>query len=154
TPILGHRGWNVLTQLLDWICDNWNQPDEGIWETRGGRQNFVYGRLMCWTALDSAIRLATKRSRPADLVRWTAARDDLYRAIHERGWTPDLNAFVQYEGGSVLDASNLLMSVIGFIVPSDARWTSTLSAMDQTLVSDSLVYRYDPAASPDGLAGS
>jgi GH15 family glucan-1,4-alpha-glucosidase len=141
-PVLGHRGWSVLTELLNWICDNWNQPDEGIWETRGGRQNFVYGRLMCWTALDSAIRLAVKRSRPADVARWTAARDDLYRAIHERGWNPDLQAFVQYEGGSVLDASNLLMPVTGFIVPSDARWTSTLSAMDKTLVSDSLVYRH------------
>jgi GH15 family glucan-1,4-alpha-glucosidase len=148
------EGWNDLVGILDWLCDNWDQPDEGIWETRGGRKPFVYGRLMSWVALDRAIRMAVKRGRPADLPRWTSERDRIYRAIMQKGWNPELQAFSQYEGSDVLDASNLLMPLVGFIVPNDPKWQSTLAAMDRTLVSDSLVYRYDPAASPDGLKGS
>ncbi|HTT90243.1 MAG TPA: glycoside hydrolase family 15 protein [Acidimicrobiales bacterium] len=153
-PIVGDRGWRDLVRMLDWLCDNWEQPDEGVWETRGGRRPFTYARLMSWVAFDRSIRLAVDRARPANLAKWEAARDDVYRAIMDKDWNPDLNAFVQYEGGDVLDASNLLMPVVGFVAPTDARWTSTLSAMDRTLVSDSLVYRYDPKASPDGLRGS
>ena len=148
------EGWNDLVGMLDWLCENWDQPDEGIWETRGGRKPFVYGRLMSWVALDRAIRMATKRSRPADLPKWIGERDRIYRAIMDKGWNDDLQAFSQFEGSDVLDASNLLMPLVGFIVPNDPKWQSTLAAMDKTLVSDSLVYRYDPAASPDGLKGS
>jgi GH15 family glucan-1,4-alpha-glucosidase len=148
------EGWNDLVGMLDWLCENWDQPDEGIWETRGGRKPFVYGRLMSWVALDRAIRMAVKRSRPADLPRWTAERDRIYRTIMDKGWNDDLQAFSQYEGSDVLDASNLLIPLVGFLVPNDPKWQSTLSAMDKTLVSDSLVYRYDPKASPDGLRGS
>jgi GH15 family glucan-1,4-alpha-glucosidase len=150
----GDAGWSDIVGMLDWLCENWDQPDEGIWETRGGRKPFVYGRLMSWVALDRAIRMATKRGRPADLPRWVGERDRIYQAIMERGWNPDLQAFAQFEGSDVLDASNLLMPLVGFIVPNDPKWQSTLSAMDRTLVSDSLVYRYDPKASPDGLRGS
>ena len=81
-------------------------------------------------------------------------RDRIYRAIHDKGWNDELQAFVQYEGSDVLDASLLLMPLMGFISPMDPKWISTLEAMDRTLVSDSLVYRYDPKASPDGLQGS
>jgi GH15 family glucan-1,4-alpha-glucosidase len=154
SPSIGDRGWTVLTGMLDWLSENWDQPDEGIWETRGGRKPFVYGRLMSWVAFDRAIRMAVERGRPADVVKWMAVRDDIYRAIMQKGWNPTLKAFVQYEGADVLDASNLLMPIVGFLVPTDERWISTLSAMDRTLVSDSLVYRYDPNASPDGLMGS
>jgi GH15 family glucan-1,4-alpha-glucosidase len=153
-PIVGDRGWRDFVGMIDWLCDNWEQPDEGVWETRGGRRPFTYARLMSWVAFDRAVRIARNRARPADLVKWTTARDDVYRAIMEKDWNARMKAFVQYEGGDVLDASNLLMPVVGFIAPTDARWTSTLSAMDRTLVSDSLVYRYDPKASPDGLRGS
>ena len=153
-PCVGDRGWRDLVRMMDWLCDNWEQPDEGVWETRGGRRPFTYARLMSWVAFDRALRLATERARPANLSKWVAARDDVYRAIMDKDWNPDLHAFVQYEGGDVLDASNLLMPVVGFIAPTDGKWISTLSAMDKTLVSDSLVYRYDPKASPDGLRGS
>lgn len=151
---VGDAGWADIVGMLDWLCDNWDQPDEGIWETRGGRRPFVYGRLMSWVALDRAIRMATARGRPADLARWIGERDRVYQAIMERGWNDDLKAFVQVEGSDVLDASLLLMPVVGFVVPNDPKWLSTLDAMDRTLVSDSLVYRYDPKASPDGLGGS
>jgi GH15 family glucan-1,4-alpha-glucosidase len=148
------RGWRDLTELLDWLAQNWHLPDEGIWETRGGRKPFTYGRLMSWVAFDRAIRIARAGGRPADLQRWTAVRDALYDAVMNKGWNPALNAFVQYEGSDVLDASALLMLAAGMISPADEKWISTLAAMEKTLVSDSLVYRYDPKASPDGLQGS
>ena len=80
---IGHTGWVKLAQIADWVCDNWEQPDEGIWETRGGRQHFTYGRLMCWVALDRMVRLATEYGRPADLARWIAERDRIYDTDHE-----------------------------------------------------------------------
>lgn len=146
--------WTDLVELIDWVCDNWDQPEEGIWETRGGRKAFIYGRLMCWVAIDRAIKIAVHRSLPTTIARWTVERDHLHREIHDKGFNTDLGAFVQYEGSDVLDASLLLMPLVGFISPTDPKWISTLQAMDRVLVSDSLVYRYDPSASPDGLAGS
>jgi GH15 family glucan-1,4-alpha-glucosidase len=153
-PVVGERGWNDLVLMLDWLCEHWDEPDEGIWETRGGRRPFMYGRLQSWVAFDRAIKMATERSRPADLTRWVSERDRLYRTVMDKGWNPKLKAFVQYEGSDVLDASTLLMPAVGMIVPTDEKWASTLAAMERTLVTDSLVYRYDPKASPDGLRGS
>lgn len=148
------RGWNMLAGVMDWLSDNWDQPDEGIWETRGGRQNFVYGRIMSWVAFDRALRLAREYARPADLERWMRARDAIYNQIMQQGWSAERNAFVQYHGATVLDASVLLMPIVGFASPTDPLWQSTLDAIQHDLVSDSLVYRYDPSASPDGLPGS
>ncbi|HZR13628.1 MAG TPA: glycoside hydrolase family 15 protein [Acidimicrobiia bacterium] len=151
---VGDAGWNDLVAIVDWLCDNWDQPDEGIWETRGGRKPFTYGRVMTWVALDRAIRLATEHGRPGNLERWQRARTDVYRNVMTKGWNDSKKAFVQYEGSDVLDASLVLMPLVGFVAPGDEKWLSTLDAMDKVLVSDSLVYRYDPAASPDGLRGS
>ncbi|NUS07271.1 MAG: glycoside hydrolase family 15 protein [Nonomuraea sp.] len=148
-----HSGWNALMRMLDWLCDNWDRPEEGIWETRGGRKDFTYGRLMSWVAFDRAIRLARRTGRPADHVRLRIERDRVYDQIMERGWNPGRRSFVQHYGGDVLDASLLLMPTVGFISPQDPLWLTTLDAMDDSLVSDSLVYRYDPSASPDGLRG-
>ncbi|MFI0240471.1 glycoside hydrolase family 15 protein [Streptomyces sp. NPDC016845] len=148
------RGWKALSDVLNWLADNWDQPDEGIWETRGGRQNFTYSRLMTWVAFDRGIRAAHEFSRPADVARWTEVRDTVFRQIVERGWHPKRQAFVQHYDTDVLDASLLLMPKVGFVSPHDPDWISTLDAMEEELVSDSLVYRYDPAASPDGLRGS
>ena len=151
---IGHDGWQRVCDLLDWVAENWDQPEEGIWETRGGRQDFTYGRLMNWVALDRGIRLATSHGRPAPLDRWRAERDAIYNQVMDRGWSPTRQAFRQHYDTDVLDASLLRMSAVGFITPTDPMWTSTLKAMDGELVTDSLVYRYDPAASPDGLRGS
>jgi GH15 family glucan-1,4-alpha-glucosidase len=150
---VGHPGWVKLAQLTDWLCDHWDQPDEGVWETRGGRQNFTYGRLMCWVALDRMVRLARDHGRPADLGRWVEQRDRIYTQIMERGWNQRRQAFTQHDKTEVLDASLLMMPLVGFVAPSDPMWLQTLDAMDGELVSDSLVYRYDPSASPDGLRG-
>ncbi|MFD3938697.1 glycoside hydrolase family 15 protein [Streptomyces sp. NPDC058611] len=152
--IVGFDDWQRCAALLDWLCENWDRRDEGIWETRGGQKDFTYSRLMCWVALDRGIRQATDTARPADLTRWTAARDAILEQIMTLGWSEERGAFVQEYENTVLDASLLLMPLVGFITPADPRWLSTLDAMDGELVSDSLVYRYDPEASPDGLEGA
>jgi GH15 family glucan-1,4-alpha-glucosidase len=150
---IADHGWSALIRTIDWLAENWDQTDEGIWETRGGRQPFVYGRLMSWVAFDRALRLADRHGRPAPVDRWRDARDDVYRDVMTKGWNEEIGAFVQVHGSDVLDASILMMPLVGFVVPTDPRWQSTLDAIDRTLVSDSLVYRYDPKASPDGLRG-
>ena len=151
---VGYEAWRALLRVFDWLIENWDQPEEGIWETRGGRRPFVYGRLMTWVALDRAIRLSAAHGKPADFNRLAGARDSVYQQISDQGWNPRLGAFSQYYGSDVLDASLLHMPRVNFVVPSDARWIQTLRAMRHELVSDSLVYRYNPSASPDGLAGS
>ncbi|QKZ21761.1 glycoside hydrolase family 15 protein [Streptomyces chartreusis] len=148
------EGWRTLSRTLDWFADAWDRPDEGIWETRGGRRNFTYSRVMSWVAFDHGMRLADTFRRPADVERWRAARDAVFDQVVERGWSEKEQAFVQHYDGDVLDASLLLMPRVGFVAARDRTWLSTLDAMDRRLVSDSLVYRYDPAASPDGLRGS
>jgi GH15 family glucan-1,4-alpha-glucosidase len=151
---VGHRGWTSVRELLDWLVAHWDQPEEGIWETRGGREDFTYGRLMSWVALDRGIRMAAVHGRPAAIAKWTTARDAIYEQIMAKGWNPERRAFVQHYGSPVLDSSLLRMSSVGFITPYDPMWASTLRAMDDELVTDSLVYRYNPEASPDGLRGS
>jgi GH15 family glucan-1,4-alpha-glucosidase len=148
-----HDGWMEVSRNIEWLLDHWDQPDEGIWETRGGRKNYTFSRLMSWVAVERAIRVAHQRGLPADIPRWTAVRDSIYKQIIERGWHPGRRAFVQHYDTDVLDASLLLMPLCKFIAPTDPRWISTLDAITAELVSDSLVYRYDVAASPDGLAG-
>jgi GH15 family glucan-1,4-alpha-glucosidase len=145
--------WDAICELVDWVCDHWDQPDEGIWETRGGRKNFVYSRLMCWVAVERAMRIARRRGLPADLEQWGLARDAIYRQIMQRGWSATRQAFIQHFGDDVLDASVLMMPLAKFISPTDPKWLATLDALTKDLVSDSLVYRYDPEASPDGLRG-
>jgi len=148
-----HETWDELERVVQWVCENWDNRDEGIWETRGGQQHFVYSRLMTWVAVERAIRIARQRGLPADIVRWSQARDAMYRQIHQRGWHSERQAFVQHLDTDVLDASVLLMPLVKFISPTDPRWLSTLDAVERELVSDSLVYRYNVAASPDGLTG-
>jgi GH15 family glucan-1,4-alpha-glucosidase len=152
--IVGHAGWKALQHVTDWVAEHWDQPDEGIWETRGGRHSFTYGRVMCWVALDGAIRLASELGRPANLAGWVAARDAIYEQVLTCCWNPKRRAFVQYPGSDVVDASILMMPISGFTVPRDPLWLATLDAIEEELVSDSLVYRYNPSASPDGLSGN
>lgn len=150
---MAYDAWCALSEIVDWVCENWHEADEGIWETRGGRQRFTHSRLMCWVALDRAIRIAQLRGLPARLDLWTAVRDDIFRWLMERAWCESKQAFVQHDQTDVLDAAVLLMPLVGFIAPTDPRWQSTLDAIARELVSDSLVFRYDPDAAPDGLDG-
>ncbi|MEQ8962633.1 MAG: glycoside hydrolase family 15 protein, partial [Coleofasciculus sp. C2-GNP5-27] len=158
TPI-SYDLWLSLRRLLNWVCDNWQRQDEGIWETRGGRKDYIYSNLMCWVALDRGLRLAQKRSFPADHQRWLKERDRIYEEIMTKGWSEERQAFVQYYGSTSLDASNLIMPLIFFMSPTDPRMLKTLDAINSPpeiggLVSDSLVYRYNPEEAPDGLSGT
>ena len=151
---LAYDTWANVVRLIEWVRANWQRPDEGIWEVRGGRWEFLYSRVMCWVALDRAIRLASKRSFPIPLGPWYETRDAIYQDIFTRFWNPELRAFVQHGGASTLDAAALLMPLVRFISPTDPRWVSTLQAIEQELVSDSLVYRYRLVDGfSDGLAG-
>ncbi|MGC5311786.1 glycoside hydrolase family 15 protein [Micromonospora zamorensis] len=149
-----YQAWRNTVRLIDWLCDHWDSPDEGIWETRGDRQDFTYGRLMSWVAVDRATRLAQRYGVPADTDRWARERGRIYHQIMSRGYHPVRRAFVQHYDSEVLDAALLAMPGVGFIAPDDPMWRSTLRAMDDELVFDSLVHRYNPTASPDGLAGN
>jgi GH15 family glucan-1,4-alpha-glucosidase len=150
---ISHESWESVRRIVDWLCENWDQVDEGIWETRGGQKDFTYSRLMSWVAIERAIRMNRARGLPGDIVRWLAERDRIYNQIMKRGWSDERGAFVQHYGSDVLDASILLMPLVLFIAPTDPRWLSTLDAVGHELVSDSLVYRYNVEASPDGLLG-
>jgi GH15 family glucan-1,4-alpha-glucosidase len=145
--------WEDLVPLVDWVCRHWRQPDEGIWEVRGGAHEFLASRLMCWVALDRAVRLARRRSFPAPLDRWHSTRDELYHDIFEHFWDPRRRAFVQHRGDSAMGAANLLMPLVGFLSPTDPRWLSTLRAIEEDLLDDSLVHRYNVEQAPDGLRG-
>ena len=152
---ISYEGWDRLQRILKWLAKNWQQPDEGIWEVRGGRREFLHSRLMCWVAFDRAIRLAGKRSLAGPTEKWQKVRDAIYEDIFANFWSDDLQSFVQYKGSNTLDASVLLMSLMRFISPTDPRWLSTLEAIEKNLTEDALVYRYDNISSPvDGLSGS
>ncbi len=148
------EAWEGIARSIEWVVENWRQPDEGIWEMRGGREEFLHSRLMCWVALDRALRLARKRSLPAPEQRWSEARDEIYRDIHENFWNAELGAFVQSRRGQALDASCLLMPLVRFISATDPRWLSTLKAVGEQLLDDSLVFRYSSDAAADGLGGA
>lgn len=151
--------WRHLRRLLDWVCANWTREDEGIWEVRGGRRHFVYSKLMCWVAIDRGLRLADKRSFPANRALWSATRDTIYETIIAKGWSERRQSFVQSFGSEDIDASNLMMPLVFFMSPTDPRMLATLDAITTPanaggLVSDSLVFRYDTDRTPDGVIGS
>ena len=146
--------WTNLSRLLDFVCANWEQPDEGIWEVRGGRRHFVYSKVMCWVALDRGLRLADQRGFPANRKTWMEARDRIYVEIMDRGWNSKVGAFVQHYDTEALDAANLIMPLVFFVSPTDPRMESTLNRTLEQLTTGSLVYRYKVGeGAPDGLEG-
>lgn len=150
--------WVHVARMTDWVCDNWERKDVGIWEIRAPDQDFVYSRLMCWVALDRALRLADKRSFPANRARWLTERDAIYNDIMKHGWNEEMGAFVHYYGHDALDAANLIMPLVFFVGAKDPKMKSTLAAIMRSkesggLVSGDMVYRYDVDKSPDGLEG-
>ena len=141
TPISFDLWFNVR-RLIDWVCANWKRPDESIWEVRGGKREFLYSRVLCWVAIDRAIRIAQRRSLPGPVARWYGERDAIHADVLARFWNPERRAFMQSPGSRIVDASALLMPLVRFISPTDPRWLSTLAAIEESLVTDSLVYRY------------
>jgi GH15 family glucan-1,4-alpha-glucosidase len=155
TPI-SHALWKEARRMLKWVCKNWQTKDYGIWEVRGEPQHFVYSKLMCWVALDRGLRLAEKRSFPADRDLWLENRDAIYSDILTHGWSKKLQAFSQYYGSESLDAANLLMPLVFFVSPTDPWMLRTIEAVARApakggLMSNSLVYRYHSKTEVDGL---
>jgi GH15 family glucan-1,4-alpha-glucosidase len=146
--------WKNLAKILNWLSDNWRDPDEGIWEVRGGRRQFVSSKLLSWVALERAGRIARQRGLPGGNGRWEHERDAIYEEIMEMGWNEERNSFVQHYGSNALDASLLMMPLVKFVGPTDPRWIATLDRIQQELTYDTLVDRYQTEnAAPDGLDG-
>lgn len=134
--------WTKLRELVEWVCENWQRPDDGIWEARAHRRHYLHSRVMCWVALDRALRLAWAHGFPAPLERWRESRDRIHADVYERFWHPERGCFVQYQGAQRVDASSLLLPIVRFIAFTDPRWLSHLRVIEQDLVEDSLVHRY------------
>jgi len=150
---LDYDVWENLHRALDWLCDNWRQPDEGMWEVRGGREHFVSSKVLSWVALDRALRIARQRGLPAEEGRWSEQRNSVYREVMEKGWNSQKKSFVQHYGSEALDASLLLMPLVKFVGPTDPRWLSTLDRIQEELVQDNLVDRYEVGlAADDGFS--
>ncbi len=153
-PGISLDSWRSLQDVVAWLQENWDRPDEGIWEIRSARRNHTFSRLMCWVALERMTRMARQRGLPGDVAAWARTRDEIFADIEEHGWDARLHAYVQSPREGVLDASLLLMPMVKFLAPTDPRFTATLEAVEKELVTDSLVFRCDPRSSPDGLDGA
>ncbi|MEO8330067.1 MAG: glycoside hydrolase family 15 protein, partial [Candidatus Nanopelagicales bacterium] len=143
-----------LVACADCAATAWTETDQGIWEVRGKPQHFLYSKVMCWVALDRAIALADQIDATSRIDEWTAKRDEIWDAVMRDGWSKKANAFTQYFGSDDLDASNLMMAIVGFLPPDDERMVATINAVEKTLTDDrGLVYRYLPGGDVDGLEG-
>jgi GH15 family glucan-1,4-alpha-glucosidase len=151
---ISYAGWQGVQRMLDWLGKNWQRPDEGIWEVRGGAKEFLHSRVMCWVAFDRALRLAQKRSLSGPLDVWQRTRDEIRNDIFTNFWNDELQSFVQAKGTKDLDASALLMPMMRFISPVDPMWLSTMRAIESRLIEDTLVRRYEVERTHvDGLPG-
>jgi len=153
-PITGTL-WRDIRRIADWVCENWQRNDQGIWELRGDPRPLVHSKVMCWVAMDRALRLAVSRSLPADLTRWVRCRDHIYEEVLNKGWNQERQSFVQSYGSQILDASILMMPLVFFMTPDDPMMVSTVDAICQPtskggLLSDGMVYRYPPSTD-DGV---
>ncbi|MDJ1481473.1 glycoside hydrolase family 15 protein [Cytophagaceae bacterium YF14B1] len=145
--------WQQLCRQIEYVCQNWNQKDHSIWEIRSEMKDFLYSRVMCWVAVDRGIRLAESHAFPYPFEKWRTIRTEIFEDIYHNFWNEDRKAFVQYKGGDVLDAAALIMPLVRIISPYDPRWVSTLEAIENELVSDTLVYRYNTEHFEDGVGG-
>ena len=153
-PITGAL-WRDVRRLVNWVCDNWQREDQGIWELRGDARPLVHSKVMCWVAIDRGLRLARKRSLPADEDKWLKNRNQIYEEVVNKGWNPQRQAFVQSYCSDALDASILMMPLVFFMTPDDPMMVSTVDAISRPvseggLYSDGMVYRY-AKSTDDGL---
>ena len=145
------EGWVVGNAILEWLSQHWQEPDEGIWEVRGGRQQFVHSKVMAWVAFDRAVKLIEHHGRIGDLEKWKQVRDAIHRDVCEKGYDRKQNAFTQVYGSPGLDASVLRIPLVGFLAAEDSRVRGTVEAIGKGLMRDGFVMRYDTSRSPDGL---
>ncbi|MDE1166500.1 MAG: glycoside hydrolase family 15 protein [Pseudomonas sp.] len=147
---ISHEGWQNVVKLVDKVCERWREKDVGIWEMRGPAQHYLHSRLMCWVALDRALRLANKRSLPAPFARWDKERQAIHADIWQNFWNKDAGHFVQHTKTGAVDGAMLLMPLVRFVGATDPAWLATLAAIQRDLVRDGMVYRY---STDDGLPG-
>jgi GH15 family glucan-1,4-alpha-glucosidase len=146
--------WTLIEKQIECVISEWQLPDHGIWEIRNEKREFLHSRLMCWVAMDRAIKIAENRSFPYPKTEWQAVRDEIYNDVYHNFWNEDLQAWVQYKGAKQVDASVLLMPLTHFISPLEPRWLCTMKAIDQELKLDVLIYRYqNHLEKVDGLDG-
>lgn len=150
-PGISDDAWHDVVEVVDWVMQNWDRDDASMWEARGEIRPYTVSRLMCWVALERTIRIARQRGLPGDILEWSRVRDEIYERIMSKCWNADLQTFTQVEGGTELDAGVLLMPMVKFLSPADPKFLSTLEAVENGLVTDSLVFRYTPES--DGLDG-
>ncbi|MGB7692276.1 MAG: glycoside hydrolase family 15 protein, partial [Pseudolabrys sp.] len=143
--------WALQQKLIEYLERIWQQPDDGIWEVRGGRRHFTHSKIMAWVALDRTVRDVERFKLQAPLERWRQVRDRMHATICEQGFDKSRNTFTQSFGGSELDASLLLMPIVGFLPPDDPRVRGTVAAIERELMVDGLVLRYRTKAGVDGL---
>ncbi len=144
---------SVQAKLINHLCHVWQQPDDGIWETRGGRKHFTHSKVMAWVALDRAIKHYERFGGQGDVKRWKKNREMIHREVCEKGFDRELNSFVQSYGSKELDASCLRIMLVGFLPPDDPRIRGTVEAIEHRLMRNGFVERYDPSTSSDGLDG-
>jgi GH15 family glucan-1,4-alpha-glucosidase len=145
---------DFLVACADTAAERWREKDQGIWEVRGDPQHFLYSKVMCWVALDRAIALAPQLHAQVRVAGWTAVRDEIHAMVLRDGWSDEAKAFTQYVGSTELDASNLMLAIVGLLPPDDPRLIATIDATEERLTDDrGLVYRYRTEGGVDGLAG-
>ena len=143
--------WRVARKVIDWLARNWDQPDDGIWEVRGPRQHFVHSKVMAWVACDRAVKAVERLKRPGPADEWREARDKIHRQVCELGFDKKRNTFVQAYGSAALDASLLMIPLVGFLPATDPRMVGTVQAIERHLMRDGYVARYDTQLTNDGL---
>jgi GH15 family glucan-1,4-alpha-glucosidase len=144
----------LQSSLVDHLCAVWKEPDEGIWETRGGRQHFTHSKVMAWVALDRAIRYYEHFDGGGDIKRWKRERERIHKEVCEKGFNKRLNSFVQSYGSKELDASCLRIVLVGFLPADDPRIRGTVEAIEKNLMRNGLVQRYNTRTTDDGLTGN
>lgn len=149
-----HHGWALQSGIVEHLISIWDQPDEGLWEVRGGRRDFTFSKVMAWLAVDRMIKDATQFHMSGDIAKWRRVRDDIGRTILEKGYDPERNCFTQSFGSKELDASLLLIPLVGFLKPEDPRVAGTVKAIEEDLLEGGFVKRYQTGSGVDGLHGS
>ena len=145
------EAWAMQSELTSHVCDTWQEPDEGIWEVRGGRQQFTHSKVMAWVAVDRAIKSAKSHGLKGPIDWWCDVRERIHADVLANGFNAKRNSFVQAYGGDILDAATLLIPLVGFLPPDDPRVRDTLDAVERDLLRDGLVLRYHTAQTEDGL---
>ncbi len=151
---ISHRGWNDVLAIIEHVCAHWRDADAGIWEMRDAPRHYLHSRLMCWVAVDRALRLADKRSLSAPFEHWRQVRNDIHTEIWSEFFDEEAGHFVQAKGSRSVDAALLLMPLVRFVSATDPQWLATLDAIRDQLTDDGLVFRYRATDGLDGTEGA